>query len=162
MAQALGVDSQAVGGNGHGTQGQATMRTTTTCAREMAARSPARGPPTHSRFRRQERVIFRGERASGCRGAFPQQQDGQSQQAAHHSGQGGARAAPGTPSPAPQTVMPHSVRVGLMRKKLKMASSTQTNTLMRLAVRALPAARRMEAYMPMAMVKGSAVDQMAK
>ena len=35
------------------------------------------------------------------------------------------RAAPGTPSPAPQTVMPHSVRVGLMRKKLKMASSTQ-------------------------------------
>ena len=46
------------------------------------------------------------------------------------------RAAPGTPSPAPQMVMPHSVRVGLMRKKLKMASSTQTNTLMRLAVRA--------------------------
>ena len=58
--------------------------------------------------------------------------------------------------------MPHSVRVGLMRKKLKMASSTQTNTLMRLAVRALPAARRMERYMPMAMVKGSAADQMAK
>lgn len=72
------------------------------------------------------------------------------------------RAAPGTPSPAPQTVMPHSVRVGLMRKKLKMASSTQTNTLMRLAVRALPAARRMERYKPMAMVKGRAVDQMAK
>lgn len=49
-----------------------------------------------------------------------------------------------------------------MRKKLKMASSTQTNTLMRLAVRALPAARRMERYKPMAMVKGSAADQMAK
>ena len=49
-----------------------------------------------------------------------------------------------------------------MRKKLKMASSTQTSTLMRLAVRALPAARRMEVYMPMAMVKGSAADQMAK
>ena len=72
------------------------------------------------------------------------------------------RAAPGTPSPAPQTVMPHSVRVGLMRKKLNTTSSTQTSTLMRPGVRASPLARSMEVYMPIAMVKGRAADQMAK
>ena len=54
------------------------------------------------------------------------------------------RAAPGTPSPAPQTVMPHSVRVGLMRKKLKITSRTQVNTLIRPGVRASPQERSME------------------
>ena len=75
-------------------------------------------------------------------------------------------AAPETPSPAPQTVtrVPKrgSVRVGLMRKKLNTTSSPQTRTLMRPGVRASPVARSMAAYMPMAMVKGRAADQMAK
>jgi len=138
------------------------MRTTTTCAREMAARSPARGTPTHSRFRRQERVIFQGAGFRMQRGPARSSRMAKASRPPTTVARAVPRAAPGTPSPAPQTVMPRSVRVGLMRKKLKMASSTQTSTLMRLAVRALPAARRMEVYMPMAMVKGSAADQMAK
>ena len=57
-------------------------------------------------------------------------------------------AAPGTPRPAPQTVTPWPnssiCRVGLMRKKLKITSSTQVSTLMRPGVRASPAERSME------------------
>jgi hypothetical protein len=49
-----------------------------------------------------------------------------------------------------------------MRKKLNTTSSPQTRTLMRPGVRASPVARSMAAYMPMAMVKGRAADQMAK
>ena len=75
-------------------------------------------------------------------------------------------AAPGTERPAPQTVTlwPNSTscRVGLMRKKLNTTSSAQTSTLMRPGVRASPVARSMALYIPIAMVKGRAADQMAK
>ena len=75
-------------------------------------------------------------------------------------------AAPGTERPAPQTVTlwsnSTSCRVGLMRKKLKTTSSTQTSKLIRLGVRASPVARSMALYIPIAMVKGRAADQMAK
>ena len=75
-------------------------------------------------------------------------------------------AAPGTPQPKPNivTVWPNSSisRVGLMRKKLKKMSSTQTSTLMRLGVRASPVARSMAEYIPMAMLNGRAADQMPK
>ena len=56
---------------------------------------------------------------------------------------------PFTPQPRPQTVRfwPNTVisRVGLMRKKLKMMSSTQANTLIRPGVRASPVERSMAA-----------------
>lgn len=58
-------------------------------------------------------------------------------------------AAPGTPQPRPQTVRfwPNTVisRVGLMRKKLKMMSSTQVKMLMRPGVSASPVERSMAA-----------------
>ena len=41
-------------------------------------------------------------------------------------------------------------------------SSKQTSTLIRLGVRASPVARSMAVYIPMAIVKGRAADQMAK
>ena len=53
-------------------------------------------------------MIFQGGRLPDAEGAFPQQQDGQSQQAAYHGGQGGAQGCaghtqPGTPDgDAPQ------------------------------------------------------------
>lgn len=49
-----------------------------------------------------------------------------------------------------------------MRKKLNTTSSAQTSKLIRLGVRASPVARSMALYIPMAMVKGRAADQMAK
>ena len=54
-------------------------------------------------------------------------------------------AAPGTPQPRPQTVIvrPNTTisRVGLMRQKLKITSSTQVSTLIRPGVRASPEER---------------------
>lgn len=52
--------------------------------------------------------------------------------------------------------------MGLIRKKLNRTSSIQTSTLMRPGVSASPVARSMAVYIPMAMVKGRAADQMAK
>ena len=57
-------------------------------------------------------------------------------------------AAPGTPQPRPHTdtscPKSTSVRLGLMRKKLKIMSSTQVSTLMRPGVRASPVERSMD------------------
>ena len=79
-----------------------TMRTSTTCAEERAARSAASGAPTRQRLSRQARVDLPGAGLPDAEGAVPQQQDGQRQQPADHVGKGGAQrrtrnAQPGTP-----------------------------------------------------------------
>ena len=143
-----------------------TMRTSTTCAEERAARSAASGAPTRQRLSRQARVIFQEPGFRMQRGPSRSSRMASASSPPITLERAVPSAAPGTPSPAPQTVtrVPKrvSVRVGLMRKKLNTTSSPQTRTLMRPGVRASPVARSMAAYMPMAMVKGRAADQMAK
>ena len=143
-----------------------TIRTSSTCADERAARSAASGVPTRQRLRRQAEVM---RQLPGFR-----MQSGPSRSSRTPSASrppmvvesAVPSAAPGTSRPAPQTVTlwPKSCicRVGLMRKKLNTTSSTQTSTLIRLGVRASPVARSMAVYIPMAIVKGRAADQMAK
>ena len=143
-----------------------TIRTRSTCAEERAARSAASGAPTRQRFSRHERVIFHEP------GFRMQSGPSRSNKIASASSppttveRAVPSAAPGTPSPAPQTVKREPkrerVRVGLIRKKLNRMSSMQTSTLMRPGVSASPVARSMAVYIPMAMVKGRAADQMAK
>ena len=165
VAEALGADAEAVGRDGH--------------------RAEARDDTDEQHLRRREGRTLSGQRCthppeiaqagggdapaaglSDAKRAVPQQQDAQRQQTADGRGKRCAKRAPGTSRPAPQTVTlwPKSCicRVGLMRKKLNTTSSTQTSTLIRLGVRASPVARSMAAYIPIAIVKGRAADQMAK
>lgn len=131
VAQALGVDSQAVGGNGHGTQAghdahhhHLRQRDGGTFSRQRTA-DPQQVPQAGAGdlpgagFRMQRGLSRSSRMAKASRPpttvarAVP-------------------RAAPGTPSPGTPDGDAPQRPVGLMRKKLKMASSTQTNTLMRL------------------------------
>ena len=125
-----------------------TMRMSSTCAEERAARSAASGVPTFQRFCRQALVI--------CQEPGLRMHSGPSRSSSSASvsvplmavAKAVPSAAPGTPQPRPHTVMvrPSTVicRVGLMRKKLKITSSTQVNTLIRPGVRASPQERSME------------------
>ena len=161
VAEALGADGRGCWPRWPPCRGRETMRTRSTCAEERAARSAASGAPTRQRLRRQAR----GDAAScrGCgwhSGLVPQQQDAPAPARPPMMVERAVpSAAPGTSeagTPDIVTLWPNSTicRVGLMRKKLKTTSSTQTSTLMRLGVRASPVARSMAAYIPMAMREG--------
>ena len=126
-----------------------TMRTSSTCAEDKAARSAASGAPTFHTLCRQARVM--------CQEPGLRMHSGPSRSSRTPSAsvpptalaRAVPSAAPGTPQPRPQTVRfwPNTVisRVGLMRKKLKMMSSAQVKMLMRPGVSASPVERSMAA-----------------